>query len=425
MDPLSMTSGVVGIVAFAFQLAKTASKVRTAMEEMNSAPRDAKDLIERLKMLETACELISAHLEGRKALPNYSLSPSFGLITKAMTQFLGKAEELEQMLANLTSSNGSTGSLRARLDAAGVSRLRFVLRKDKINNMVQDIDRVMLLLQFVMQADMCNTPSGFNLTWYDDPSDASEVTEIMLSARSQDMVETDMIYLIDSAVEPEYFIHVDIHQQWYFNDSAYMYLLKSANHPFTADCIAYEWLNMLKACGVDLGSYVEVETALVQEVGVETELEWSARRRGFALLDYDGLQIPSWRWVLPAGSNIVEILHEFINFGSDVRAPRFPGPYMWQGVNPTGPDDDRAWKRWEGPWDRFWTDKHFPFCPSPIDSILATDHVLMNQPWYRATYNRAVKIRDDRFARRQARKWRKAHPGEEPPSNQVPGTWVD
>lgn len=153
-----MTSGIVGIIAFAFQLAKTASKVRAAVDDIKSAPREARDLIERLMMLETTCQLISVHLEQRKALPNHSLSPSFDIISKALIQFATKAQELEQMLStlilSLNSSNGSTWKIRGKSGAACVSHLRLVLRENKIKGLLKEVERAISLLQFVIQVDM-------------------------------------------------------------------------------------------------------------------------------------------------------------------------------------------------------------------------------------------------------------------------------
>jgi len=152
MDPLSVTSGVVGIVAFAFQLAKTASKVKSAIEEVKSAPKEARELIERLVMLETACQLVGLHLERRQTLASNSLSPSLDIISKALAQCLPKVQELEQMLSKMSSSDGPARTSRPKFDT--VSRLRLVLRKDKISSLVQEIDRVISLLQFVIQVDM-------------------------------------------------------------------------------------------------------------------------------------------------------------------------------------------------------------------------------------------------------------------------------
>lgn len=151
MDPLSVTSGIVGIVAFAFQMAKTASKVKRAVEEVRSAPKEARKLVERLVMLETACQLIGFHLERRETLPTPA-SPTKDILSKALGQFLVRARELEQILLDLGACNGLNQTPWPKFGT--VSRMRLVLRKDKISFLVQEIDRVISLLQLVIQVDM-------------------------------------------------------------------------------------------------------------------------------------------------------------------------------------------------------------------------------------------------------------------------------
>lgn len=296
-------------------------------------------------------------------------------------------------------------------------------------------------------------------------SGASEVTEIFLSARSEDTLEADMKYLLSVAEEPEYIVRylelfmkspgidcanllshtwkaliinifrygsvsswipvlqcliehgIDIHQQLKYGQSAYMTLVWRAKHPFTADDRAFQWLNMLKACGVDLVSYVRTETELIQKVG--------HGGRSVVLLDYDGLQIPSWRWYLPTEGSAVDGLGEFANLGSELEDHHLRYSYLFDVVVPTGPDDIKAWKLGKGCSDTFWANEIFPFYLSPIDCMEGPDGGVVVDQWYRSTYNRAVEIRDKRLARRQAKKWRKAHPGERPPSDKMPGTWVD
>ena len=152
MDPLSVTSGIVGIVAFTLQLAKTASKVKTAVEEIKSAPKEASDLIERLAMLETACELIGFHLQRRETLQDHPSPASLTIISKALAQCLARVQGLEQILSALSSSDALPRTPRPKFDT--ISRLRLVLCKDKISSLVQEIDRVISLLQFVIQVDM-------------------------------------------------------------------------------------------------------------------------------------------------------------------------------------------------------------------------------------------------------------------------------
>lgn len=152
MDPLSVTSGVVGIVAFALQLAKTAAKVKKAVEEVKSAPKEAKELIERLVMLETTCQLVGFHLERREMLPGHSSSTSPDIISKALAQCLVRIQDLEQMVSSSIPGDSVSGTPRVKFDTT--SRLRLVLRKEKISSLIREIEHVISLLQFVIQVDM-------------------------------------------------------------------------------------------------------------------------------------------------------------------------------------------------------------------------------------------------------------------------------
>ncbi|KAG8161627.1 hypothetical protein KVR01_008614 [Diaporthe batatas] len=147
MDPLSVTSAVVGIVGFFFQLAKTASKVKTAVEEVKSAPKEARKLVERLTKLQTLGLLIGGHLERRASMPNCSSSPSLDILSTSLAQCLAKTQELEQILSKLLipQSKFSTSS-----------RLRLVLRKEKLNSLVQEINSAISDLELFILVDMCN-----------------------------------------------------------------------------------------------------------------------------------------------------------------------------------------------------------------------------------------------------------------------------
>lgn len=146
-----MTSGIVGVMAFAFQMAKMASIVKRAVEEVKSAPRKATELIEKLEMLETACHLIGFHLERRETLSDHSSTASMDTISKAHAQCLVKIQNLEQELSTLSPSDSLTPLPPSKVGTA--SRLRLVLHKDKISSLVKEIDCVISLLQFVIQVD--------------------------------------------------------------------------------------------------------------------------------------------------------------------------------------------------------------------------------------------------------------------------------
>lgn len=228
----------------------------------------------------------------------------------------------------------------------------------------------------------------------------------------------ERIYELSSWIPPlRYLIEqgVDLHQP--FNrsyNSAYTRILSLADHPFEADENAYAWLRMLKACGVDLSSYLKASTTLLKTSGISRYA--TAMKRRITFLDFEGLPMPSWRREVVMDNNIVELLEQFRNLGNDRLEWTLVVPY------PSGPDDFKCWKAEN--IDTEWGEYCFPFSLSPIDCIEGLDDIRLEEIWSRETYNLAVEIRNKRLARRQARKWRKAHPGEKPPSK-MPGTWVD
>lgn len=111
-----------------------------------------RELIERLVLLETTCQLIGFHLERRETLPGHSSSTSPEIISKALAQCLIRIQDLEQIVSSSNPGDSVAGTPRLKFDTA--SRLRLVLRKERISSLIQEIDRVISLLQFVIQVDM-------------------------------------------------------------------------------------------------------------------------------------------------------------------------------------------------------------------------------------------------------------------------------
>lgn len=152
MDPLSVTSGIVGIVAFTIQMLKMASTMKDAMEHFKSGPKEARDLLERLNTLETVCELISVHSERKENPPGVSSPASLDIISKALSQCRTRMEDLAMMLSSM--GIGPSQARHRNSTSETTSRLRLLLRKDKIRLMVQEIDQVISLLHFVVTVDM-------------------------------------------------------------------------------------------------------------------------------------------------------------------------------------------------------------------------------------------------------------------------------
>lgn len=152
MDPLSVSSGVVGLLAFAMQMAKVATQVKQAVELFKSAPSEMTDLLQRLTLLQTMCKLVEVKVAGSpNHQPGGSSSASLDAISTALLQCQSKMEELSRTLSatGLTSLQDRTSLSRSE----ALSRLRFVLRRDKVKSMVQDVEQVITLLKLVLTVD--------------------------------------------------------------------------------------------------------------------------------------------------------------------------------------------------------------------------------------------------------------------------------
>ncbi|ROW12760.1 hypothetical protein VMCG_00085 [Cytospora schulzeri] len=152
MDPLSVSSGVVGLLAFTIQMAKVATQVQQAVELFKSAPKEMTDLLQRLSLLQTMCKLVEMKVARTPDQSGGSPSESLGAISIALLQCQGKMEDLSQTLyaTGLCSSQARTPLSKSE----ALSRLRFVLRREKVKSMVQDVDNVISLLHIVLTMDM-------------------------------------------------------------------------------------------------------------------------------------------------------------------------------------------------------------------------------------------------------------------------------
>lgn len=153
MDPLSITSGVVGILAFAIQMAQMASKVKDAMAQFRTASAEADELFQRLAMLDTVCALVQQNLTRRHA-SSEAIPPSMlTAVSGALLQCHKKMEGLDKTLSAMSSTKPSkVRSWSSKSEA--LSRARFVFSRDKIRSMVQDVGDAMSLLQFIINVDM-------------------------------------------------------------------------------------------------------------------------------------------------------------------------------------------------------------------------------------------------------------------------------
>lgn len=146
-----MSSGVVGLLAFTIQMAKVAAQVEQAVKLFKSAPKEMTDLLQSLTLLQTMCRLVEVKVAGAPDQPGCSSSASLGAISTALLQCQTKMDDLSRTLAatGLNPSQHRTSLSKSE----ALSRLRFVLRREKVKSMVQDVDRVISLLHVVLTVD--------------------------------------------------------------------------------------------------------------------------------------------------------------------------------------------------------------------------------------------------------------------------------
>lgn len=152
MDPLSVSSREVGLLAFTMQMAKVAGQVQQAVVLFEPAPRDLTDLLQRLSLLLTMCKLVEVKVGGA---PDAQLggisSVSLGAISTALLQCQNKMDDLSRTLAAIGLDPSQDKSSLSRAEAS--SRLRFVPRREEVRSMVQDVDHVTSLLHILLAVD--------------------------------------------------------------------------------------------------------------------------------------------------------------------------------------------------------------------------------------------------------------------------------
>lgn len=162
MDPLSISSGIAGLLSFAAGLAELSVKLKHAVDQFKSAPSQIEELGQKLEILETVCNLIEPILRKRqKQLTIFASNADqefIAVVSTALAQCHMKMEALEQTLATVRVVSGPTISAKetrkSRLQAEIKSRVRFVYKTDRIRSMAQQVDEIISLLHFVINVDM-------------------------------------------------------------------------------------------------------------------------------------------------------------------------------------------------------------------------------------------------------------------------------
>lgn len=190
---------------------------------------------------------------------------------------------------------------------------------------------------------------------------------------------------------------------------AYNHVLHMVDHPFDADLAVSLWLEALCLAGLPTEQYLEQQHNLIHEedwgsLRYQQRMSGRCRLRKFTTTTQD------------SPSNASEALEEFQWFGSEL--PWTPLPYVQNNSGHT------KWLAYDAN-DKF----NFPFRLRNLYLHLIPYSDLGRHP-RKAYVNQqgfkdASKIRQKRFERREARKWRLAHPGQTPRTEKMPGSWVE
>lgn len=196
--------------------------------------------------------------------------------------------------------------------------------------------------------------------------------------------------------------------------STYLDILLLADSPIDADECLYEWLRTLKSCGVLIGPYIERETRILDRFYDDTHWGVSTCCIRLATIQFEGIPTPSWRWSVSPGDEAFELLKEVENLVRNDLYVGFYYPYIIKR------NDFTAW--FESNMPDEYRQRSFPYRPTPLDH--SWSDYRMDESYYH-TYKMALKVREGRLARREARKWRKSHRGEKPSTRMMPGSWMD
>lgn len=148
MDPLAISSGVVGFIAFTVQVAKLVSKTKSAVQQFKSATAEVQDLVDKLVVIETVCMMVEANLGMRQQSLDASPLPLLRPISAGLERCHDKLEGLDRVLSPFMDALKAPSRKRQTL-----LRIQFFFGRDEIQRLVNGVGEAVAFLQFVMTAD--------------------------------------------------------------------------------------------------------------------------------------------------------------------------------------------------------------------------------------------------------------------------------
>lgn len=102
MDPWLVSSVLVGILAFAVEMTKMASKVKETVEHFRSASHEIDELFQRLVILDTVCKLVEQALGNKQISAAATINSSLLSATEsALVQCHRKISQLNKTVSLL------------------------------------------------------------------------------------------------------------------------------------------------------------------------------------------------------------------------------------------------------------------------------------------------------------------------------------
>lgn len=270
-------------------------------------------------------------------------------------------------------------------------------------------------LKRFLEDPICNDHDLFQVAWHEVLKGI--IVELHVHSLCSDKLYMEAITRWSAAVRILIEQGADIHQPMVFihpSSSAYMDILMAANSTVDADGFAHEWLRTLKSCGVLIGPYIERETRTFHKYWGDHP--WGGRRgiQRLVTIQFEGIPTLSWRWSVSPGDEAFQFLAEFENL--------IRGDIYGCGLRPPFVDSHNDFTPWfESKMPDERRQQNFPYRPTFLDDPWLGDFRKLDEVNH-LTYKMALKVREGRLARREARKWRKAHPGERLSTQVMPGS---
>lgn len=193
----------------------------------------------------------------------------------------------------------------------------------------------------------------------------------------------------------------DIYYMHNEEGSAYLNILLRAKSPAEAAEHTHAWLSFLKSCGVPIGPYIKRETPDIYR-GLESEdLPQIWPKRPVAV-GFEGIPVPCWEWKIGPREEVSELWKVFQGLIPQRH------PFGLKLSRPSSPGDYKVWLR-SAASDRSRS-RSFPYMPAMLDHTDWGGDIFRGYTVLCRVVRLALKITGGRFARREARKWRRAHP---------------